>query len=46
MRAKEDETMATAADVEWKPPYCAECHADLEVQVSVDVTFIEAELAE
>ena len=34
MRAKEDETMATAADV------------DLEVQVSVDVTFSEAEEAE
>ena len=26
--------------------YCAECHADLEVQVSVGVTFSEAEEAE
>jgi hypothetical protein len=26
--------------------YCAECHAELEVQVSVDVTFSDAEVCE
>ena len=43
VRVREKETYFDGSCCE---AYCAECHADLEVQVSVDVTFSDAEVAE